>query len=215
MSIFAKSIRLPIAGLCLVSGLSLTGCAGVQVKASITCTPGKGCVTAASAQKQYNVYDSHSPVSVMKHYADVAAQKISGFFVSPAFADTLFDPASGKLNLSTINVAITNTGGTLTVSLYNGSTELAHNSFSYYRSGSSLYVSDPAALSNWLNKYGTSYDSANVTVPGITFSATTTAQTTASVKASVVYQGSTLASSSTSFAVNSPNTVTGGGKKQF
>jgi hypothetical protein len=161
------------------------------------------------------VYDPSSPVGTIKHFAYLATQKISDFFVTRAVADELFDPTSGKINLSTTNVAITNSSGTFTVILYNGSTALGHNSFAYYRSGSSLYVSDPAAVTNWLDKYGSSYDIATIKVGDITATATTTAQTTATVGVGVVYQGSTLASATTSFPINKTNTITGGGTKQF
>ena len=129
-----------------------------------------------------------------------------------------FDASQVRVDLSATNIAVTNDTGNFMVSLYSGSTLIAQQEFAYYRSGNSLYATDPGAINAWVAGYGEEYDSAQVSNVNndVTYTSMTTAQTTATLTSTMVYEGTNMASGSTSFAIGgTTGGCTGKNCKQF
>lgn len=115
-----------------------------------------------------------------------------------------FDASQIRIDLSPTNIAVTNSTGNAMVKLYSGQTLVAQQEFAYYRSGNSLYPSDPGAINAWVTQYEGEFDTADVSNVSndITYSPTTTAQTTATLSAQTVYEGTGTSSGYTSFPIN-------------
>lgn len=115
-----------------------------------------------------------------------------------------FDASQIRIDLSPTNIAVTNSTGDAIVKLYSGQTLVAQHEFAYYRSGNSLYPSDPGAINAWVTQYEGEFDTADVSNVSndITYSPTTTAQTTATLSATTVYEGTNTSSGYTSFPIN-------------
>lgn len=207
-------------GLFLASLSAVSGCASVSWSA--TCTVKKGdtsCTIGASGKSQQVmcvVKDHCTKIERVEAFFASLMRKASNFFVTEANASTLFDPSSGRLDIWTVNAALVTTNGTFTVYLYGSGNLIAQNSFVYYVQGQSVYVSDPSGVSAWLNSYNGQYDSYSGSLGGLSLNPTTTAETSGSMTASLVYDGAIQASATVSFPVNSGGTC-GIGKdcKQF
>jgi hypothetical protein len=117
------------------------------------------------------------------------------------------DPSQAILNLSLSNAAISSSSGQVTVTVTDDTTGavVGTQTFQYVVNGNGLFAQDPSAVSSWLSGF-TSYSSLDVTVAANT-SLQATSSGTASVTANAVYQGTTYASGTASWAGIS----TGGG----
>lgn len=181
------------AGGMLLSGCTASASISVQkgpVKATGTVSTDHTCATKAKCADEGGVF--------MKF-----AQSIEHFFVPEAMASTtIFDASSGRLDIATSNVSLTTTSGTGSVVLYSNGTAVASTTVNYYRSGNSLYVSNPSAVNAWVTTYQGAYDTFAFTVNNLQYTPTTTADTTAKITASMYYNGDLQAAGSTSYEIN-------------
>lgn len=185
-----------------VTGILLSGCSG---SASISVKSGN---VSATGTVQFDHTCSTRP-SCRSHGGVFMnfAQAVEHFFVNEAMADTaIFDASTGRLDISTTNVALTTSSGSGTLTLYNNGAAIASTTISFYRSGSSLYVANPSAVNSWVTGHQGQYDSFAFTVDGLKYSPTTTATTTASIKASMYYNGTLQAVGSKSYEINGTTT---------
>lgn len=58
-----------------------------------------------------------------------------------------------KLRVEPVNVNLTNSSGSLLLKLSNASGLVAAKTFSYYRNGQYLYITNPSAVSSWVNMF--------------------------------------------------------------
>jgi hypothetical protein len=107
------------------------------------------------------------------------------------------------LDISTSNVAITSTSGSVALTVSDASTGqvLGQETFGYVVQGSSLYAQDPNALHNWLSQFG-SYSDVYVDEQetGLAGQGAPTSGT-ASATASAEYEGTTYASADQSWPI--------------
>jgi hypothetical protein len=191
---------------------SLDGCASMSFTGKIQCTPNLGCTKEADMTIKSSGYNCNVPETCREEggvfgeflvYVHALAKNIFG--IKTAFASGVdFDASQLRIDLSTINVAITNNSGNFVISVLNGQTLIVQQQFQYYRSGNSLYATDPAAINSWVSSINTPYDSVQIknVDNDINYTPTTTADTSATIATSTVYQGTSLESDSTSFRIN-------------
>lgn len=202
-------------GLVLVlCGALLSGCSGSATATAKCSKPGgcelQGSVTVTFATSCRAGADCKKEGGAVENFLARAGVWTShALGISEAMAST-FDASQMRVDISTTNVAITNSTGNFIVSLYDGSTLIAQNTFAYYRSGNSLYPTDPSAINSWVSGYS-QYTQVQVsnTNYDLTYTPTTTATTTGTVGSAVVYQGTTQATATTSFSVNSSSSGCG------
>ena len=124
----------------------------------------------------------------------------------PGSVVAAIDTSQALLNLAVTNATISSTSGTVTLTLTDETTNqvVGQQSFGYVVQGTSLYAQDPAAVHNWLQQFA-GYAAIDV---GVDVTSTLKSTGAGGATVSAVYQGTTYASSSVSWA-GSP--VGGGG----
>lgn len=209
-----QSTRLiPTLGLVIILGSALlTGCSG-SATASASCKQADGCqvggsVTitfAASCRAGMECKKEGGAFENFLARAGIWTSRALG--ISEAMASTTastFDASQMRVDLSTTNVAITSSTGNFVIYLYDGSTLVAQKTFAYYKSGNSLYATNPGAIDSWISGYSqyTRVTVANTNYD-LTYTPTTTASTTGTIGSAMVYQGAAQATATTSFSINS------------
>lgn len=206
----SRNIAMAFGAVLLAASVLLSGCSG-SATASASCKKGDGCELQGSATVTFAA-SCHAGMDCKKQggavedfLARAAVWTSNALGISEAVASTVsFDASQMRVDLTPTNVAITNSTGNFIVSLYNGSALVAQRTFAYYRSGNSLYATNPGIINSWISGYS-QYTQVKVVNSNndLTYSPTTTATTTASIGSALVYQGTTQATATTSFSVNS------------
>jgi hypothetical protein len=122
---------------------------------------------------------------------------------APFNANT-FDASLAKLDLSGTTVPASATTGVYTITLYQGTTTVAANTFNWIKSGNYILASNPASVNAWVRQYPQATDF--TAKANLKFSAPN--NTVATVASASVYNAITYATSRTSISVG---TSSGGG----